>query len=67
MMLEEEDAKPFFLLIIVNEENPKQPEDADGLSSTSFFNQITIKNENKDDDDGGDCFGKMITAYITPH
>ncbi|KAJ0261955.1 Thioredoxin-like fold domain-containing protein MRL7L [Hirschfeldia incana] len=39
--------------LVVNEEDPDWPEDADGwgFSFNQFFNKITIKNEKKDDDD----------------
>ncbi|CAA7045537.1 unnamed protein product [Microthlaspi erraticum] len=39
--------------LVVNEEDPNWPEDADGwgFSFNQFFNKITIKNEKKDDDD----------------
>ncbi|XP_056860853.1 thioredoxin-like fold domain-containing protein MRL7L, chloroplastic isoform X2 [Raphanus sativus] len=42
--------------LVVNEEDPDWPEDADGwgFSFNQFFNKITIKNEKKDDDDDDD-------------
>ncbi|KAL1221176.1 Thioredoxin-like fold domain-containing protein MRL7L [Cardamine amara subsp. amara] len=42
--------------LVVNEEDPNWPEDADGwgFSFNQFFNKITIKNEKKDDDDDDD-------------
>ncbi|KAG2299107.1 hypothetical protein Bca52824_035579 [Brassica carinata] len=42
--------------LVVNEEDPNWPEDADGweFSFNQFFNKITIKNEKKDDDDDED-------------
>lgn len=45
--------------LVVNEEDPNWPEDADGwgFSFNQFFNKITIKNEKKDDDDDDDNEG----------
>ncbi|XP_010414077.1 PREDICTED: kinesin-related protein 4-like isoform X1 [Camelina sativa] len=45
--------------LVVNEEDPDWPEDADGwgFSFNQFFNKITIKNEKKDDDDDDDDEG----------
>ncbi|XP_010469670.1 PREDICTED: uncharacterized protein LOC104749689 isoform X1 [Camelina sativa] len=42
--------------LVVNEEDPDWPEDADGwgFSFNQFFNKITIKNEKKKDDDDED-------------
>ncbi|CAH2059878.1 unnamed protein product, partial [Thlaspi arvense] len=42
--------------LVVNEEDPNWPEDADGwgFSFNQFFDKITIKNEKKDDDDEDD-------------
>ncbi|KAL0844145.1 hypothetical protein Bca101_017391 [Brassica carinata] len=42
--------------LVVNEEDPDWPDDADGwgFSFNQFFNKITIKNEKKDDDDEDD-------------
>ncbi|CAN0877393.1 Thioredoxin-like fold domain-containing protein MRL7L, chloroplastic [Linum grandiflorum] len=42
--------------LVVNEEDPKWPEDADGwgFSLDQFFDKITIKNVKKDDDDDDD-------------
>ncbi|CAH8330927.1 unnamed protein product [Eruca vesicaria subsp. sativa] len=42
--------------LVVNEEDPDWPEDADGwgFSFNQFFNKITIKNQKKDDDDDDD-------------
>lgn len=60
--------------LVVNEEDPDWPEDADGwgFSFNQFFNKITIKNEKKDDDedDGDDDKEKEIVwqddNYIRP-
>lgn len=60
--------------LVVNEEDPNWPEDADGwgFSFNQFFNKITIKNEKKDDDDDneGDDSEKEIVwqddNYIRP-
>ncbi|ESQ51765.1 hypothetical protein EUTSA_v10016862mg [Eutrema salsugineum] len=45
--------------LVVNEEDPNWPDDADGwgFSFNQFFNKITIKNEKKDDDDDEDDNG----------
>ncbi|XP_023640587.1 thioredoxin-like fold domain-containing protein MRL7L, chloroplastic isoform X2 [Capsella rubella] len=42
--------------LVVNEEDPNWPEDAEGwgFSFNQFFNKITIKNEKKEDDDDDD-------------
>ncbi|XP_020882670.1 thioredoxin-like fold domain-containing protein MRL7L, chloroplastic isoform X2 [Arabidopsis lyrata subsp. lyrata] len=61
--------------LVVNEEDPNWPEDADGwgFSFNQFFNKITIKNEKKDVDDEdneGDDSEKEIVwqddNYIRP-
>ncbi|XP_013623137.1 PREDICTED: uncharacterized protein LOC106329094 isoform X1 [Brassica oleracea var. oleracea] len=60
--------------LVVNEEDPDWPEDADGwgFSFNQFFNKITIKNDKKDDDedDGDDDKEKEIVwqddNYIRP-